>query len=113
MRHWSGALPAKTSSVLVPCEHVARSAHRQYPLGLLGIVLDGGADAADVDVDRAVERLELFALQEIHQRIARQHAAGALGERQQECELIGGERAFLAVEPDGPRILVVLQSAAA
>src|ERR1700730_11191219 len=38
------------SPVLIPREDVARAAHRQDAARLLGIVLDGGADARDMDV---------------------------------------------------------------
>ena len=92
-----------------PGEDVARAAHRQDAARLLGIVLDGGADADDMDVDRAVEGLELLALQQVHQRIARQHAAGALGQRQQQGELVGGEWPLLAVDPHDARALVDLE----
>ena len=66
-----------------------------------------------MDVDGAVEGFELLAFQHVHQRVARQYAAGTLGQRQQQRELVGGEGAFLAVEPHGAGALVDLETAEA
>src|SRR6476469_5105026 len=45
-------------SILLLGEHVADAAHGEDALGVLHVVLDRRPDAAHVDVDRAVERLE-------------------------------------------------------
>src|SRR5258708_13678991 len=96
----------RDSPVLIPREDVARAAHRQDAAWLLGIVLDGGADARDMDVDRAVEGFELLALQEVHHRVARQHAPGPLGQDQQEHELVAADNPVLPVAPHHPRALL-------
>ena len=81
--------------------------------GLLRIVLDRRADARDVHVDGAVEGLERLAAHELHQLLARQHAARLLGERHQQLELVAGERALVAVEPHVARVAVDLEPAEA
>src|SRR5262249_57163117 len=63
------------------------------------IVLDRRADAGNMHVDRPVERFELFALDRVHQRVSRHDATGMLGERQQQGELVTGERTRRAVKP--------------
>src|SRR5919204_2491975 len=100
-------------SVLLLGEHVARAAYGDDAARLLRIVLDGGADARDVHVDRAVEGLELLALHEVHQRLAREDASGALGERHEEIELERREAALRAVEPHAARVAIDLQPAVA
>src|SRR5690606_3201724 len=57
--------------ILAAGEHVARAAHGADAPRPPRVVLDGGADARDVDVDRAVERLERRAPHAVHQRVAR------------------------------------------
>src|SRR4029077_9015984 len=93
-------------SILLLGEHVARAAHGDDAARLLYIVLDRGADARDVHVDRAVEGLELLALHQVHQRLAREHAPGALGERDEEIELQRGDAALHAVEAHAARVAV-------
>ena len=66
-----------------------------------------------MDVDRAVEGFELLALQHVHQCVAREDAAGALGQRQQNRELVRGDGALLAVDPHDARALVDLEAAEA
>ena len=66
---------------------------------MLGIVLDGGANAGDMDVDRPVEGLELAALDEIHQPLAVEDAAGVLGKGDEEVELMAGQRGAPARRP--------------
>ena len=83
-RHTMAAATAKTTrlrgrpdrcggragaSILLAREHVPGAPHREEPAGALGIVLDGGADARDVDVDRAVERLERLAAHKVHEGV--------------------------------------------
>ena len=94
-------------------EHIAGAAHGDDAARLLRIVLDGGADARDVDVDRAVERFEPLVLHHVHDGVARQHAPGVLREREQHGELIAGQFAGRAVEPGLPRADVDLQPAEA
>ena len=52
-------------------------------------------------------------LTQIHERLARHHAAGMLGQREQQRELVAGERARLAVEPHLARAGVDLEPAEA
>ena len=56
------------------------------------IVLDRLADLADVDVDRAVERFERLAPHQVHQPVTRQHPAGIARQREQQVELVRGQR---------------------
>jgi hypothetical protein len=51
-------------------EHVARAAHCDDTPRFFWIVLDRGTDARDVDINRAVEGLDRFAFDRIHQRVA-------------------------------------------
>src|SRR4029079_8535303 len=80
--------------VLPPREHITRAADRQDPAGMLRIILDGGPDARDMHVDRAVERSELLAPDEIHQPLAVEDAPGILGESGEEIELVAREEAL-------------------
>src|ERR1700730_888133 len=80
-------------------EHVADAANRDDAARLFRIVLDRRPDARDMHVDGTVERLDLLALDRVHQRIARHHPAGMLRERQQQGELITGQWTRRAVEP--------------
>src|SRR5262245_62845282 len=73
-------------------EDIARAADGDDAPRLSWIVLDRRADAGNMHVDRPVERFDLFALNRVHQRVTRHDAAGMLGERQQQGELITGER---------------------
>src|SRR6188508_995624 len=113
-RAWErpGARPARAGAqnscrdvvgVLLAREHVAGAAHREDAARRLRVVLDDGADARDVDVDRAVEGLERMALQRIHDLVTREDAAGALREDDQQVELVPGEVADLAVEAGDAR----------
>ena len=52
-------------------------------------------------------------LSEVHQGVARHDAAGMLGEREQERELVAGERARRAVEPHRARAAIDLEPAEA
>ena len=44
-------------------EHIARAAHGDDPARMFRIVFDGGADARDMNVDRAIEGFQRFALE--------------------------------------------------
>ena len=63
------------------------------------IVLDRGAYAGDVHVDRTIEGLERLAAHEVHQLLACQHATGTLGDCDQQLELVRRQRASLAIDP--------------
>ncbi len=66
---------------------------------MLGIVLDGGADAGDVHVHRAVEAWvvrQAMAAREIGELLARQYAARALRQNREKIELIACQVPFLA-----------------
>src|SRR6478672_7429119 len=123
-RAWerAGARPARARAqsscrgvvgVLLAREHVARAAHGEDAARRLRIVLDHGADARDMNVDRAVEGLERMALERIHDLVAREHPAGTLREDDEEIELVAGEVARLAVEPGDARADVDLETAEA
>ena len=47
-------------------------------------------------VDGTVEGFQGRALDQVHQPLARHHSAGMACQRQQQVELVAGERAFLA-----------------
>jgi hypothetical protein len=66
-----------------------------------------------VHVDGAVKRLQLAAAHGLHDLVAREHAAGALGQRHQQVELVGGELGRLARHGDGAGVAVDLQRAKA
>src|SRR5499427_2430201 len=83
---------ASYSSLLGFGEDIARAADGDDAPRLSWIVLDRRADAGNMHVDRPVERFELFALDRVHQRVSRHDATGMLGERQQQGELVTGER---------------------
>ena len=83
---------AVTSAALQPVvdrrdQDVAGAAHRLDDLRVVDVRLELLAQAADLDVDRAVERAGLAAARLLEQEVARQHAAGMLDERRQQAEL--------------------------
>src|SRR6266481_4349295 len=89
-------------------EEVAHAANRLDETRLLGIGLELGADLGDVDVDRAVEGVGM-SLERVEDLLAREDAAGSLGEGGQQLELVVSQYAPLArhrdltrgeVEPD-------------
>ena len=55
-----------------------------------------------MDVDRAIEGLELLALDEIHQPLAVEHAPGIVGEGGEQVELKARQRFLLAVDAHQP-----------
>src|ERR1035438_4304293 len=89
---------ATVVGVLLSREHVAGTAHGEDAARRFRIVLDDGADARDVHVDRAVERLERMALERIHDLVAREDAAWALRQDDEQVELVTGGRGGLACE---------------
>src|SRR5438067_101536 len=74
------------------------AAHRLDALGAARVVAELLAEPRDVHVDGAVERILGVALGELHQLLAAEHAAGALGEHVEERELVAGEVEALAAE---------------
>src|SRR5262249_57332969 len=66
---------ASGSSLLGFGEDIARAADGDDAPRLSWIVLDRRADAGNMHVDRPVERFDLFALDRVHQRVARHDAA--------------------------------------
>src|SRR4051794_28871970 len=97
--------------LLGPGEHVADAAHRLDVARLLRVELELGAQLGDVDVDRAVEGLELFALERVEEVLAREHAAGGAREQAEELELEVGEHLALAGDEDLARVEVDLEVA--
>ena len=76
---------------------VADAADGADYLGFLGVRLDLAADAADADVDRAVERVPGAVVGAFEDLVAVQHPPAVLGEELEEGELHRGQRQFLAV----------------
>src|SRR6185295_3326940 len=103
----------RSGSGLLLGENVARAAHGDEAARLLRIVLDRRADARDVHVDRAVEGLERLASYQVHQRVARQYAAGVFRKRHDELVLQRGQRPFGAVEAHRARIAIDFETAEA
>src|SRR2546426_1316693 len=101
------------ASVLLLGEDVAGAADREDATRPLRVVLDGRADARDVDVDRAVEGLERLAPDEIHEGGPREHAARLLGEGDEQRELVAGEAPFHSVHPHGAGVAIDLEPAKA
>src|SRR5678815_4900999 len=94
--------------VLVAREDVAGATHGDDAPWPPRVVLDGRAYARDVDVDAAVERLQRVAAHALHQRVAREDPARALGEGRQQVELVAGQRPLPSVEADAARLAVDL-----
>ena len=69
---------------------------------MAAIVFQLAAQAADGDVDGAVERAGLAAAQQVQQHVAGEHAVGALGEGKQEIVFAAGEGNFHAVRIQQP-----------
>ena len=65
-------------------------------LGVVGVVLDLDAQAADVGVDQAAVAEVLVAPHPLEQLIARQHHAGVIGELAQQAELGLGQVQLVA-----------------
>src|SRR5689334_299037 len=97
---------SRLSPVLLFGEYVARTAHCEDTPRLLRIILDGRANARDVHVDRAIELFECGAFGEVHQRIAREHASGALGKREQQRVLIAREWLVVPIDAYLPRAAI-------
>src|SRR6266516_2386464 len=83
--------------VLLP-ELVADAAHREEELGLLRVALELLAQVADVDVDRA--RIAVLGVPPdvLEQRLAAEHAAGAVGEGAEDLELDVGQLHLIAAQ---------------
>src|SRR6201989_1435361 len=75
------------SSALRVAEPVADPAHGEQVLRVLRVALELLAQVADVDVDRARVAVGAVAPDAREQHVARPHAAGAGGEREQDLEL--------------------------
>ena len=54
-----------------------------------------------MDVDRAVERLQLLAFHQVHQLFPAQDAPGVLRQRDQEIELVAGQGRVMAIDLHG------------
>ena len=97
--------------VLDPRKHIARAAHCQNAQRSLRIAFDDGTNARDMHVDRAVERVQRFATDQIHQLLARQYAAGTFGHGAHQGELVVGQVADLAIDTQAPCIAINLEPA--
>src|SRR5262245_32445638 len=71
-----------------PRQNVADAAHGLDVARLLRRRFDLGAQLGDVDVDGAVEGVELFAAQGLEDLVARKHPAGRARQERQELELV-------------------------
>src|SRR2546427_2995857 len=98
-------------SALLPREHVTGAAYGDDAARLLRILLDRRADAGNVHIHRTVEGFRRLPLEEVHQRVARHDAAGMVGKRAEQGELVAGEHAVVAVEPRAPRRPIDLEPA--
>src|SRR5690349_1910783 len=86
-----------SSSRAVRHEDVAHAPDRLDVARLRGVGLDHLAQARDLHVEAAIERLELAAARQLRQLVARQRLAGMPHERLEHRELAGRERDLLAV----------------
>ena len=100
-------------SLLHLCEHITRATHRDNAARMFRIVFDRGAHARDVHIDRAIERVERLALEQIHQLLAREHAAGALRQRDEQIELIRRHVTHRCVDARNARIAIDFEPAEA
>ena len=92
---------------------IARAADRDHSARVSWVILDRCADAGDVDVNRAVEGLQLIIFRQLHKRLTRHHPPGTTGEGQQQLELMAGERTDFSVEPHFARTVIDVESAKA
>ena len=90
---------------------IARAADRDHSARISWVILDRCADAGDVDVNRAVEGLQLIT--QLHKRLTRHHPPGTTGEGQEQLELMAGERTNFSVEPHFARTVIDVESAKA
>src|SRR5215510_7687359 len=65
----AGALPLPLV-VLILCEHIAGATHRNDPARVFGVVLNGSADARNVHINAAVERLKFLPAHTVHDGFA-------------------------------------------
>src|SRR3954465_5642618 len=91
------------SAILRPCEDVADAAHGDDTPGVLRIVLDGGTQPADMDIDRTVDRLQRLTPGRVDQLLAGGDAARALRENEKGVKLMGGHGARFAGDPHRAR----------
>src|SRR5216683_1086992 len=75
-------------------EDIAGAAHR---LDQFAVALDLLAQAADLHVDGAIQRIGLPSARPVHQLLARQHAVGPREKTAEQVELGAGQRQFAAV----------------
>src|SRR5262249_48928252 len=95
-----------TSVSFVAHQYVAHAAHGLDVARLFRVRLELGAQLGDVDVDRSIEGLELFALERVHQVLARQHSSGGARQAGEQLELEVGEH--LPLRADGDLACVVV-----
>ena len=69
---------------------------------MAAVVFQFTAQAADGDVNGAVERAGLAAAQQIQQHVAGEHTVGTLGEGEQKIVFTAGERNFHAIRVQQP-----------
>src|SRR3954468_19221421 len=87
--------------LLLVAEAVADAADREDVLGLLGVRLELLAQVSDVDVHGARVAVGGVAPHAREQHVAREHAAGARGERAEDLELHERGRHGLAAQGHG------------
>jgi hypothetical protein len=92
----------RESPLDVRCQHVAAAAHGLDQLRLAAVILELAAQAADGDVDRAVERPSLAPAQQVQQHVARQHPVRPFHQGQQQVIFTAGQRDFHAIGAQQP-----------
>src|SRR5277367_1082007 len=80
-------------------QHIPAAADGFYQLGVAAVIFQFAAEAADGDVDGAVEGAGLAAAQEVEQHVAGEDAVGAFDEGDEEVVFATGEGDF-----DGVRV---------
>src|SRR5712691_6939065 len=100
---------SRTGSARVSHERIPDATHGLDVSRSLGVALDLGAELRDVDVDRAIERFVLLALESVEDLLARQDPAGRSGQDGQQLELVVRQDDPLAVDDDFARVEVDLE----
>src|SRR5438093_12869089 len=65
----AGALPLPLV-VLILREHIASATHRNDPARMFGVILKGSADARNMHINAAIERLEFRPPDAVHEAFA-------------------------------------------
>src|SRR5262249_44888443 len=74
--------------VLILREHIASATHRNDPARVSGVILKGSADARNVHINAAVERLKFLPTDVVHESFARHDPPRMEGQDAQQLKLI-------------------------